>query len=316
MKRICELTTINPPRDNLPLITSILVKNHYPVSLINKLFYKYINGKETKETNMNLDVRNIKYRTFPNVCNLTDKIVRCTRKYDQNIQICPKNIKTIKNLHSRVKARVEIAKQTNCIYCVGCKDCMGEYWGMTKQRVGTRLGQHLGDIELLHRMREELNIEKLYDFKDEIDILLEKESESDKTKKGNGQEEPKNATKDGKTKRTRKKKSEETKLDKVKKLAKQYEKSGLVNHHATTGHRIDFQNARIVERESNRSKLEILEVLHIKTNENNINKKEDLAKIKNNYDGVLMKIKKKNERKRAQQNDKAGPREKKSSLQK
>jgi hypothetical protein len=177
---------------------------------------------------------------------------------------------------------------------------MGEYWGMTKQRVGKRLDQHLGDIEFLHKLREELEIEKLYDFKEEVDVLLEKELENER-KKGNNQEEPKNTTKDGGAKRTRKKKCDETRLDKVKKLAKQYEKSGLVNHHATTGHRIDFQNARIVERESNRSKLEILEVLHIKTNDNNINKKEDLAKIRNNYDGILMKIKKKNERKRNQQ---------------
>jgi hypothetical protein len=161
-------------------------------------------------------------------------------------------------------------------------DCDGEYWGMTQQRVGTRLNQHLGDIELLHRMREECGIEELFDFKKEIDDLLEKELKND----GNKQESQNLDTNGGKTKRTRKKKSEETRLDKIKKLARQYEKSGLVNHHICTGHRIDFKNTRIVERESNRSKLEILEVLHIKTNSNNINKKEDLAKIRNNYDGV------------------------------
>jgi hypothetical protein len=106
-----------------------------------------------------------------------------------------------------------------------------------------------------------------------------------------------------KTKRARKKKSEETRSDKIKKLAKQYENSGLVNHHACTGHRIDFQKIRIVEKESNRSKMEILEVLQHKTNANNINKKEDLTKIKNNYDGILTKIRKKNDKKRNLQNE-------------
>jgi hypothetical protein len=40
IKRVCDLTTINPPKENLPVIKNILVKNNYPDSLINKLFYK------------------------------------------------------------------------------------------------------------------------------------------------------------------------------------------------------------------------------------------------------------------------------------
>jgi hypothetical protein len=38
-------------------------------------------------------------------------------------------------------------------------------------------------------------------------------------------------------------------------------------------------------------------MLYIKTNSNNTNKKEDLMKLRNNYDGVMNKIKNKNERK-------------------
>jgi hypothetical protein len=117
-------------------------------------------------------------------------------------------------------------------------DCDGEYWGMTQQRVGTRLNQHLGDIELLQKLREECRIDKPYDFKKEIEDFLEIELK----KESNKQEDQIVATAE-KTKRTRKKKSDETRLDKIKKLAKQYEKSGLVNHHACTGHRIsDYKN--------------------------------------------------------------------------
>jgi hypothetical protein len=65
-----------------------------------------------------------------------------------------------------------------------------------------------------------------------------------------------------------------------------------------TGYRIDFQNAKIIDREQNRKKLKILEVLHMKTNEQNMNKKEDLNKIKNHYDWVLSKIRKHNNRKK------------------
>jgi hypothetical protein len=48
-----------------------------------------------------------------------------------------------------VKDKINVKQQTNCIYCVSCRDCEEEYWGMTQQRVGRRLDQHLGDIELL-----------------------------------------------------------------------------------------------------------------------------------------------------------------------
>ncbi len=124
---MCELTTINSPKDNLPVIRNILVKNNYPVSLINKLFNNYFSTKENDRKDKVTNPSEIKYRTFPNVNNLTDKIIKCVKKYDPNIKICPKNFKTIKNLHSKVKDKINIKHQTNCIYCVSCKDCEEEY---------------------------------------------------------------------------------------------------------------------------------------------------------------------------------------------
>ncbi len=93
----------------------------------------------------------------------------------------------------------------------------------------------------------------------------------------------------------RRKKNDETKLEKLTKLEKICEKFGLVSHHVKYGHRLDFQNIKIVDRERNRKNLEIIETLHIKTTSNNMNKKEDLNKIKNCYDAVLTKIRKKND---------------------
>ncbi len=57
-------------------------------------------------------------------------------------------------------------------------------------------------------------------------------------------------------------------------------------------HRTNFQDIKVIDRDSNRSKLETIETLHIKTTSNNINKKDDLNRIKNCYDGILCKIRK------------------------
>jgi hypothetical protein len=170
-----------------------------------------------------------------------------------------------------------------------------EYRGMTQQRVGRRLDQHLGDIELLHKWRIELGIQKEFDFKEDIDKLMANEMMKE-TVKGSQNNEEANKKSQIIGKRTRKKKNEETRLDKIKKIAKQYEKSGIVSHHVNLGHRIDFNNVKILDKESNRAKLEVLEMLHIKTNSNSMNKKEDLVKLKNNYDGVLDKVRTRNER--------------------
>jgi hypothetical protein len=290
IKRICELMTANKPKDNITIIRKILAQNNYPTKLINKLFQNYIKTQSEKKIEVkHVDKSNIKYRTFPNVSNLTNQVTKCVRRFDNNIQICPKNIKKVKGLHSVVKDKIEIEKQTDLIYGIPCKElpeCEEWYYGMTQQRFGKRKEQHLGDIIYLHKLRMDLGIEKTFDIKEDIDKLraeiIEKIEEEKKGGRENG----------------RKTKEYSEKLTKIKKLETQCEKSGLVAHHIKLGHRIDFQNAKIIDREQNRKKLEILEVLHIKTNEQNMNKKEDLNKIKNHYDGVLSKIRKHNNRKK------------------
>jgi hypothetical protein len=131
-------------------------------------------------------------------------------------------------------------------------------------------------------MREELGIEKCWDFCDEIVRLKQAEME----KEGQENRRTSNNTNNNVKKKLKKKKNELSKLE------KQCEKSGLVVHHVKFGHRINFQDIKVIDRDSNRSKLGTIKTLHIKTTSNNINKKGDLNRIKNCYDGILCKIRK------------------------
>jgi hypothetical protein len=119
-------------------------------------------------------------------------------------------------------------------------------------------------------MRKDVKIEKMFDISDEIERKITEEE----SKNNNNKE----------------------KIKKLQKLVKQCEKSGLVSHHIQLGHRLNFKNTKILDKEQNKKKLEVLEVLHIKTNEN-MNKQEDTNLIKTTYDGILHKIKKKNNNK-------------------
>jgi hypothetical protein len=271
IKRVCDLTTIHPKVNNFKRIKTILEKNNYPVALIRKLFYKHINTQHNKAPSESTDTSVIKYRSLPNVNGLTEKIKKCVRSVDKSIQICPKNTKTIKKLYSKIKDKIDISKQSNLVYSIPCLDCNKQYIGMThRQFLHKRLGQHFADIECLHKMRKDVKIEKMFDISDEIEIKITEEE----SKNNNNKE----------------------KIKKLQKLVKQCEKSGLVSHHIQLGHRLNFKNTKILDKEQNKKKLEVLEVLHIKTNEN-MNKQEDTNLIKTTYDGILHKIKKRNNNK-------------------
>jgi hypothetical protein len=90
-------------------------------------------------------------------------------------------------------------------------------------------------------------------------------------------------------------KKESSQMTDLKKLLKQCKKSGITTHHAETGHSMNFKEIKIVDRENNKRKLEILETLHIKTTKN-MNKKEDSKVLKNVYHGILCKIRKRKTR--------------------
>jgi hypothetical protein len=96
----------------------------------------------------------IKYRTFPNLACLTDKIIKCVKYLDENIRIVPKNYTTVRNLHTRVKDKIRNVMQTMLIYGISCLDCIDLYLGMTyQQRLLKRGEQNLSDIEAVHRLR-------------------------------------------------------------------------------------------------------------------------------------------------------------------
>ena len=69
------------------------------------------------------------------------------------------------------------------------------------------------------------------------------------------------------------------------------ENSALVEHINVSDHSFNFTNVKILDRENNRTKREFLEMLHIHTHNNNINRKQDILFLKNTYKTALNKFK-------------------------
>lgn len=279
-------------------IRDILPENNYPTKLIKLLFqeqmakktnidgptriaentaYKENNEEPTTENNITTNGRETqgkseitkkKHCTIPHINSLTDKIRKCVKEYDTTIKICPKNIKTVKKLYTRVKDKIHPKRQSKLVYEISCKDCNKKYIGMThRQHLGKRIEQHADDIENFHKTRKKCRIKNEQNIKDEIEKKMDAERED--------------------TQSTKNKNESET-IKNLKKLEKLCSKSGITTHHINTGHNLNFTNPRIIEKEENKKKLEIIETLHIKTTDN-MNKKEDVNKVKTAYDGILNK---------------------------
>ncbi len=257
IKRICTLTTANPPTENLPLIKEILMKNNYPLFIINKLFNDYLKKTVSENDVMNKGNSVEHYRSIQMVTGLSNKLAKCIKSFTNNIQICFKNKKTVKSLHTKVKDKIRDSRKSQLVYAIQCGDCLLIYFGITGKYLITRINQHRGDVMSFHKLREKLNLHVLTDL-NEIRRLADIE-------------------------KNKKKKAE------FEKLIKYAEKSGITEHHTKCQHKINFKNAKVVQQEKNRQKLEVLEILHIKSNEN-MNKKEDSQKLKA-YDGIITQLK-------------------------
>ncbi len=259
IKRVCSLTTIQKPAENLPLIKEILMKNNYPLFIINKLFNDYMRKTFNNDVTP-IDKRNPieHYRSIQMVNGLSHKIAKCVGGFTDNIQICFKNQKTVKSLHTKVKDEIAEMWKSGIVYAVQCEDCFLIYFGITGKYLITRINQHRGDVISFHKLRERLNLDIMTNI---IDIRKLADREKNKKKK-----------------------------EELGKLLKYAEKSGITAHHTNCHHKISFKNAKVVQQENNRQKLEVLEILHIKSNDN-MNKKEDSEKLKA-YDGIITQLKK------------------------
>ncbi len=107
IKRVCTLTAVHPPVENLPLIRGILMKNNYPLFIIRKLFNDYVEKTQNNDV-IPKEKRNLieHYRSIKMVNGLSQKIAKCVKGFTYNIQICFKNNKTVKALHTKVKEKI------------------------------------------------------------------------------------------------------------------------------------------------------------------------------------------------------------------
>ncbi|XP_062701421.1 uncharacterized protein LOC134285179 [Aedes albopictus] len=90
--------------------------------------------------------------------------------------------------------------------------------------------------------------------------------------------------------------------DRLHKLSGLKERTAMMNHCVSTGHRFDLQNASILDHSLKTNRLPILEVCHIMTTQN-INKRTDVEGLHTCYTGIMHTLNRLSHRNRQNRND-------------
>ncbi|XP_062714363.1 uncharacterized protein LOC134291093 [Aedes albopictus] len=155
--RVKQLSTALTDDQIKQIIDKQLQLNHYPASLrhrfLNRMNERAITTDESCPTQDQTNSEK-QYRRMPYIPFLTDKISKHLGKDYPNIVIAAKNIKTNRELYTRLKEKVPTELRSNIIYQIPCTNCSSSYIGMTSNYLKTRLSGHKSNINALNRLTE------------------------------------------------------------------------------------------------------------------------------------------------------------------
>lgn len=142
--RAIKLSDLNYRPKAIQKAKNILVKNSYPLKLINKIFKRQIqrlyNNTQTQPNNPN---KNEHHLTLPYINILSENLTTMFQKH--NIKTCHKSYNLLQRNFTPLKTQTHQNKKTHIIYEIPCNDCSGVYIGQTSQYLSNRLNGHKFD---------------------------------------------------------------------------------------------------------------------------------------------------------------------------
>ena len=266
--------------ENLDIVKQLLINNNYPTKFIEYYMKKRVNTLEYRTTNAidngsHLDINKkilIKKPkvSIPHVDGFYNSMCGMLKKH--GIVPIPNIINNNSNLVIKAKDRTPKGEKTNVIYKIECEQCDASYVGQTKREASVRIGEHKAGIDRIIKKEK-----KLAEEKDKI-------------------QPPKStrilrSTKKDKNTPTIEVPNDNDNINNIKKKKKEKEKV-VTQHYIDTKHNFKWNDFSILDREPSYHKRNTSEVLHINTQLNPINLKEDSQGLFKPYLSVIHKMKK------------------------
>lgn len=130
---------------NLSNIKKYLIKNNFPISLLNKILY---NGNYSSIPSNETHDESIKYFKIPYVGNLSERVRLVLQSETLKVALKPSN--NNKQLFSNLKGVTSKELLSNIVYKIPCHDCAGVYIGQTGRYLKTRITEHKRDMNNVH----------------------------------------------------------------------------------------------------------------------------------------------------------------------
>lgn len=223
--RVHRLSDDRFKTNNKSLLKDLLIRNDYPVRLINRLIDRYYQRSNSTVPNVTNSTRtNVEIKRFslPYVPGVSQSIAKSITNVCDNVSVAYKNNNNVGKFFSKLKDPIPFCESRNIVYQVNCIDCNNQkcYIGTTGQTVHKRMNQHKNDVNKNNPNR-----------------------------------------------------------------------SALAHHAIHNNHKFDFENVRILERESIYNKRMLLEELHIKSSRNCVNfKSQETRNVNDIYMPLLENI--------------------------
>lgn len=137
--------------NNKSVIKDILMRNDYPLRLINRLMNRYNQRRNSTLSPNSTDGSSTtlkKYFSLPYVPKISQSIAKSITSVCDNVKVAFKSNSNVGGLFSKLKDKKPLNESTNVVYCVECIDCNTSkcYIGTTGQKVRKRMGQHENDV--------------------------------------------------------------------------------------------------------------------------------------------------------------------------
>jgi len=141
-------------KKNEDRVKSILIKNNYPKSFLNRILNEFkckmFSPELTKSTN-----QTVTYHKFPFIKGLSNQIQKNICKERPHCRLAFYNTNTVATLYSKLKDPVPKELMSGLVYKIPCHNCPKCYVGSTKQYLKNRVYQHSYDCREYNRNKPE-----------------------------------------------------------------------------------------------------------------------------------------------------------------
>lgn len=159
INKVFKLSNAEFHNKNKQIITHILLKNNYPIYLINSLIFNYHSVQSSTISNSNQPSSTSQptqntYKSITFNQKSSNNIINIIKKNLKSVKIAEKVPNKMENSYSKLKDKINKEQQENIIYSIPCANCDQVYIGESGRHFEKRMTEHKYDMKNVQKNPE------------------------------------------------------------------------------------------------------------------------------------------------------------------